>query len=69
MFVRLVVVGVVWLFAEGRAGNMKVGLRYLPPKSSFSEGGLAVASLQVVYVCSFGWRWCCLALRKYKLQI
>ena len=50
MFVRLVVVGVVWLFAEGRAGNMKVGLRYLPPKSSFSEGGLAIASLKYVYV-------------------
>ena len=50
MLVDFVIVGYICLIAEGRAGNMKVSLRYLPPKSSFSEGGLAIASLKYVYV-------------------
>ena len=32
--------------------NMKICLRYPPPKSSSSGGGLAIASLQV-FVCLF----------------
>ena len=62
MFVRLVVVGFVCLFAEGCADNMKVSLRYPLPKSLSSGEGLAVATLQAVYVCSFGCRWFCLSL-------